>query len=205
MTTTLLRLAVSGVMLFAPMLASQVNAQEPGIAKSAPAPAPASNALDTPGPGCVGKEKLTNKLTPVDLYRGISSCIEQEKFEPGVFMYAMAGAYGRFDTLRVADESAHQAAKILPMLAFESGSKDKVAAFKAQVGQILGNDAKRAGYCSEVERIGPPAYFPSYMVQHGLGAVTGAKNGEAALVPSFNPEIAWKKAVVGYLQCPPLK
>ena len=201
MTTILLRFAVAGVMLFAPMLALQVNAQEPGTAKSAPA----SNALDAAGPGCVGKEKLTNKLTPVDLYRGISSCIEQEKFEPGVFMYAMAGAYGRFDTLRVADESAHQAAKILPMLAFESGNKDKVAAFKAQVGQILGDDAKRAGYCSEVERIGPPAYFPSYMVQHGLGAMTGAKNGEAALVPSFNPKVAWKEAVLGYLQCPPLK
>jgi hypothetical protein len=168
-------------MLFAPMLALQVNAQEPGTAKSAPA----SNALDAAGPGCVGKEKLTNKLTPVDLYRGISTCIEQENFEPGVFMYAMAGAYGRFDTLRVADESAHQAAKILP--------------------QILGNDAKRASYCSEVERIGPPAYFPSYMVQHGLGALTGAKNGEAALVPSFNREVAWKQAVMGYLQCPPLK
>jgi hypothetical protein len=188
-------------MLFTPMLALQVNAQEPGTAKSALA----SNALDASGPGCVAKEKLTNKLTPVDLYRGISTCIEQENFEPGVFMYAMAGAYGRFDTLRVADESAHQAAKILPLLAFDSGNKDKIAAFKAQVGQILGNDAKRASYCSEVERIDPPDYFPSYMVQHGLGALTGAKTGEAALVPSFNPEVAWKQAVVGYLQCPALK
>jgi len=58
-------------MLFASMLALQVNAQEPAIAKFAPA----SNVIDAAGPGCGGKEKLTNKLTPVDLYRGISSCI----------------------------------------------------------------------------------------------------------------------------------
>lgn len=150
---------------------------------------------------CLDRDNLSNKLSPFDLYKSIASCIASENFEPAVFMYAMAGAFGRFDTLRVADKSAHQATKVLPMLTFGSLPKDKVSAFQARVRKTFGDDSTRGQYCAEIERIGPPDYFPSYMLQHGMGAFTGA-NGKQPFVVPFDAKAAWPRAVKDYLQCP---
>lgn len=150
---------------------------------------------------CLDKSKLSSKPNPSDLWKSIASCISSESYDEAVFMYAMAGTFGRFDTLRVADKSAHQATKVLPMLAFGTLQKDKVAAFQARVQQILGNDSIRATYCAEIESFGPPNYFPSYMLQHGLGATSDSNNSQPFVVP-FDPKAAWPKAVKEYLQCP---
>lgn len=150
---------------------------------------------------CLDKGDLNNKLSPFDLYKSIAICIDSEKFEPAVFMYAMAGAFGRYDTLRVADKSAHLAAKALPMLTFGSLPKEKVNAFQTLVKKTLGNDSTRGEYCAKITRIGPPDYFPSYMLQHGLGAFTGINNNQQFVI-SFDPNAAWPQAVKDYLQCP---
>jgi hypothetical protein len=164
-------------------------------------PALGANVANESAVLCLDKSKLSNKLSPFDLWKSIASCISSESYDQGVFMYAMAGAFGRFDTLRVADESAHQATKALPMLAFGSLPKDKVAAFKARVQQTLGNESTRKTYCVEVERLGPPDYYPSYMIQHGLGALSGANSNKPFVVP-FEPKVAWPRAVKEYLRCP---
>jgi len=150
---------------------------------------------------CLDKSKLSSKLNPFDLWKSIASCISSEQYDEAVFIYAMTGAFGRFDTLRVADKSAHQATKVLPMLTFGTLQKDKVAAFQARVQQTLGNDSIRATYCTEIESFGPPDYFPSYMLQHGLGAISGANDSQPFVVP-FDPKSAWPQAVKEYLQCP---
>ena len=150
---------------------------------------------------CLDKSKLNSKLSPFDLWKSIATCISSENYDQGVFIYAMAGAFGRFDTLRVADKSGHQAAKALPMLVFGSLPKDKVAAFQAHVQQTLGNESTRKTYCAEIESFGPPDYFPSYMIQHGLGAFTGANSNKPFVVP-FEPKVVWPEAVKEYLLCP---
>lgn len=150
---------------------------------------------------CLDKSKLSGKMSPLDLWKSIASCISSENYDQGVFMYAMAGAFGRFDALRVADQSAHQATKVLPMIVFGSLPKDKVEAFQARVQQTLGDELTRKTYCAEIESLGPPDYFPSYMIQHGLGAFTGASGDQSFVVP-FEPKVVWPQAVKEYLLCP---
>lgn len=153
--------------------------------------------------GCVGTEKLENKFTPADLYQAIPACTKQGKYKEGVVLFALAGAYGRFDTLRVTDQSAHQAVTVLSMQAFRAMSPGQQNEFKESVSNTIGNSDGLAAVCKEIARIGPPNYFPRYMIQHGMGAFTktGADDG---LVKNFNTSAAWKQSLETYLQCPNL-
>jgi hypothetical protein len=151
---------------------------------------------------CITQDKLTNKFSPLELWKNIAICIDQEKYDAGVFMYALAGVYGRFDIQRVADQSAHQASKVLPMMVFDSGNKAKVAAFKEKIGQTLGNDQLRTRFCKDIAQMGLPDYYPTYMTQHGLQAASGRSSVDQVLVPNFNSSVAMKEALSGYLMCP---
>jgi len=116
-------------------------------------------------------------------------------------MFALAGAFGSFDMQRVVDESGHQVVKILPMAVYLSLPQDKVSAFQSLVSKTLEDDAKRLVYCKEVARIGHPDYFPSYMVQHGIGSFAGARRVQPLVTP-FDADAAWARAVKQYLLCP---
>ena len=152
--------------------------------------------------GCVDKYQLNNKVTPADLFKGLSLCIQQGNFDPGVFMFAIAGVYARFDTFRVSDITAHDAAKILPIVTFNSLDAQKASLFKARVGQVLGDNNARATICYDINRIGPPDYFPRYMLQHGTVAINDKNQKSNALVTPFDMQSAWKQALDGYLHCP---
>src|SRR5687767_15441799 len=65
--------------------------------------------------GCADPGKITNEHTPADLYMGLGQCLEEGDLEGGVLLFALAGVYGRYDTLRVSDPSAHQAITVLRM------------------------------------------------------------------------------------------
>lgn len=170
-----------------------------------PANAPQANPLASASQGqqveCLDKTRLTKKMSPMELWASIASCVSSERYDDGVFIYALAGAYGAFDHQRVADASAHQVSQLLPMLAFASMSDKKVTAFEARKSQLLEDESRRAVYCKDIARLGPPDYYPAYMVQHGLGAVNGADASRALVVP-FDAKAAWAKAVAQYLECP---
>jgi hypothetical protein len=152
-------------------------------------------------PNCIEKDGLSNKLSPVVLWKSIVACIVSGYDEVAIYTYALAGAFARFDTMRVADRTAHQAAQAVPMLAFSLLPKEQVAKFQARVQQTLESEETRKAYCSEIESLGPPDYVPNYMLQHGLGAFPGANNKEPFVVP-FDPKAAWPMAVTEYLLCP---
>ena len=151
--------------------------------------------------GCIGPENLSNKFTPSDLYKAVSVCAKQGKNKEGALIFALAGAYGRFDTLRVSDKSAHQAVTVLKMQAFGGMAPDQQNAFKESVSKTVGNPDGLATACKEIKRIGPPNYYPRYMIQHGMGAFT--KTGtDDGLVKEFNAPAAWKQSLDTYLHCP---
>jgi TPR repeat protein len=158
---------------------------------------------------CIGRDGLGNQLTPVELYKDVASCIDQEKYDDGLFLFALAGAYGRFDILRVKDATAHGVVGFLPGMFFNQLDKTKVAAFQDRVKQMSGNDSLKAKYCSDLESMSPPQYFPTYMISHGLAATANALGaplpgnspGDNPLVSPFDAPKAWKQAVDEYLQC----
>ena len=185
----------------------RIGAQRPA---SASPPATPVNAAQANPPAsasqgqqveCLDKTRLTNKMSPMELWASIASCVSSERYDDGVFIYALAGAYGAFDHQRVADASAHQVSQLLPMLAFASMPDKKVTAFEARKSQLLEDESRRAVYCKDIARLGPPDYYPTYMVQHGLGVVNGADASRALVVP-FDAKAAWAKAVAQYLECP---
>ena len=153
--------------------------------------------------GCVGTEKLGNKFTPADLYKAVPACAKQGKYKEGAILFALAGTYGRFDTLRVTDKSAHQAVTILKMQMASAMPSDQQNAFKESVRRTTGNPDGLAAACKEIARIGPPNYYPRYMIQHGMSAFTKA-GVDDGLVKDFNTSVAWKQSLDTYLHCPNL-
>ena len=158
---------------------------------------------------CLERDGLGNQLTPVELYKDVASCIDQEKYDDGLFLFALAGAYGRFDILRVKDATAHGVVGFLSGMFFNQLDKTKVAAFQDRVKQMNGNDSLKAKYCSDLESMSPPDYFPVYMISHGMVATANAMGvslpgnnpGDNPLVTPFDAPKAWKQAVDEYLQC----
>jgi hypothetical protein len=151
--------------------------------------------------GCVDSGELKNVYSAADLYKGLAKCINDEAYERGVLLFAMAGVYGRYDTLRVADQTAHQATTVLGMTYLQPLDEARRLAFQAKMKEILGTPDGLERVCSELRKIGAPAYFPSYMIQHGMGAVLG-DTSKGLLIDGFDSESAWKKSLDSYLHCP---
>jgi hypothetical protein len=151
--------------------------------------------------GCVDSGGLKNVYSSADLYKGLAKCIKDGAYERGVLLFVLAGVYGRYDTLRVADQTAHQATTMLRMTYFDSSDQSKKLAFFDKLKVALGTPEGLKAICSEVRKIGAPTYFPRYMIQHGLGAVLG-DTSKGGLIDSFDSESAWEKSLDSYLHCP---
>ena len=151
--------------------------------------------------GCAGLGSIRNTYSPADLYRGIPKCVEQRDFEAGIFLFALAGVYGRYDSLRVADRSAHQAVTVLRMkYVDELPEGDKKALFE-RLRAIADNPGRLSNLCARIREVGTPNYYPRYMVQHGMGAFLGNPTKDG-LVAEFDSLTAWEKALDSYLHCP---
>lgn len=114
---------------------------------------------------------------------------------------ALAGTYGYYEALRVADSTAHDAQSILAQRSLSSLDNTQMEAFKQELKTTLGNPDKFPALCDEILRFGPPQYYPRYMIQHGMNAIAGGKP-EDELVKDFDSDMAWKTSLDGYLHCP---
>jgi len=158
------------------------------------------NLESTNNVGCVGQDKLNRKFTSADLYRAAATCAQRGMNKEGAFLGALAGAYGYFDTLRVADKSAHGAPVILRMTALDSLDEQKRIAFQASMKAAYSDPVAHAEICNGIIHIGPPDYFPRYMIQHGIKVLTDANVGNG-LVEGFDANAAWSRALGSYLHC----
>jgi hypothetical protein len=150
---------------------------------------------------CIVAGKLSNKDTPADLYPAVMQCLNEAKYERAVFIYALAGVYARFDAMRVADETAHDAATVFLSRMTKGVPRAKLKQFDEVKEKTLGDQGKLAEICTRIRQIGPPEYYPRYMVQHGMQAFTGFKTPKG-LVPDFDAGKAWTGSLRSYLHCP---
>ena len=187
--TVLLGTTVAFALGVGPVAAQVTNYQTPG------------NLEATSPLGCVSLSKVTDQLTPADIYPGMAACIKLGENQKAALLFAVAGAFGYFDGLRVADPSARQAASVVEMNAVSDLTTEQKLAFKKVLFATL--DSNSAGFksvCSAVGRLGPPKYFPTYMVQHGMSAfLGGSRHG---LNPNFDPTQGWRTSVTSFLHCP---
>lgn len=150
--------------------------------------------------GCIDSTMASNTYTPADLYQGVAACVSADDLESGAVLYALAGAYGRFDTLRVTDRSAHQAIPVLQMQALGTLPKERADRFRKTIMTMTEDPARLQALCIEIRRIGSPDYVPRYMVQHGMGAFSA--NGGSGLDEAFDATAGWEQALSSYLHCP---
>lgn len=153
--------------------------------------------------GCVNSAELSNQDTPADLFKGLANCIDSGAHDDGLLMLALAGVYGRYDTLRVTDVSAHQAITVLKLTYVASRDEAKKKSFSEYAAKAFRDPGNLARICDQVQRLGPPAYYPRYMIQHGLQAFT-PNAAEDGLAKDFDAPAAWKKSLDSYLHCPNL-
>jgi hypothetical protein len=186
--------------LVASLLLGAICASPPGIAFAEPPPADASDTTAPPSPlGCVALSSLTTQNTPAELYPGVRTCIQERHFDRALRLFAVAGVYGRFDTLRVVDVSAHAVIPALRRLVFSRLDESLMGEFQG-AGQALSPGSRALGeLCADIRKLGPPTYEPIYMRQHGLGAITGTSGGTPS---GFDPAAAWESSLTGYLNCP---
>lgn len=151
--------------------------------------------------GCASPEQLDDTHTPADLYRGLAACVEEQQYERGVLLFALAGTYGRYDTLRVADRTAHQAVVVLHMNHFDTLDDSDRQQFSETLKRTVADPVELDKLCNEIRGIGAPTYFPRYMVQHGMAAFQGDLANDG-LVEGFDAEAAWNDSLVSYLHCP---
>lgn len=150
---------------------------------------------------CVGPDGLSRKFTPPDMYRAAAICAQQDMNKEGTFLVALAGAYGKFDTLRVADKTAHNAPNISRMTSFASLDANKISTLQANMKATFSDPAALAAICNDVIRIGPPDYFPRYMIQHGMGVFIQDPKAGNGLVDGFDASAAWSQTLGSYLHC----
>lgn len=136
------------------------------------------------------------------IYAGMLTCIEEDKIEKAARMFAVAGLYGQFDERRVTDTSAHQAIPMLLMHLLEPVSEEKKNRFQEIVSaQLARGSSELKSLCQSIRKLGPPDYFPRYMIQHGLKAFL-PEDGTDGLQKDFNAETAWHASLDAYLHCP---
>ena len=148
---------------------------------------------------CVDISTLTTRTTPVEMYSAVHKCIDDHQYDKASRLFAVAGVYGRFDTQRVADESAHQILPALRAGLFSQLDEESKRAFQDAAKPYSAGASGLTDLCAQIRKLGPPSYEPTYMTSHGLSATTGTGGG---LIPGFDAAKAWQFSLTNYLNCP---
>jgi hypothetical protein len=154
------------------------------------------------GARCSSLDSTARHRTPVDLYGSLAACVKEGKYDVAVVTFALAGAYGRFDTYRVADETAHQAVGILKDFALQSVPTENRDAFQAAVTKVANDPVRLRQLCASVSTVGYPLYEPIYMRNHGLAAFIGPNTTSSPSNAIADSQEMWRKALGSYLNCP---
>ena len=124
----------------------------------------------------------------------MEACARADRPGDAFFLYAVAGTSARFDSLRVADRTAHQAQQIVLMRHHDVVPAPQWDRVSEIMRAVIGDPAEFATFCTRVRAAGPPTYYPSYMIQHGLG-------GSTPIVEGFDAAASWETAITQYLHC----
>lgn len=143
-------------------------------------------------------------MTPVDLYSMSGQCIQGGDYADALAFFALAGADIRYDRSRVADPSTGDTGSVLAMRTFQSLPTSARKEFGDVIHAVVADKPAAEQLCRQVQEIGPPAYYPEYMIMHGMNAVTAGLTRTPVpqeLLPVPDPSGTWKTIITGYLHC----
>lgn len=154
--------------------------------------------LESPQPlACVPLSEVTAEHNPVDLIAGVAQCIEQENYPQAAELYTLAMTYGFYDTLRVSDQTAHQALMVVRMNAFTKAQQSELVKLQDAIAARL----EAPELCEQLQAIGKPQYHPDYMIEHGMEAFSAMPEEKGGLVADFDAQAAWQHALQTVPKC----
>jgi len=157
------------------------------------------NLAPTHNIGCLPISEMQNAYTPADAALAFQRCLVEENLADAAAMYYFIMAYGDYDKSRVADISAKQAIGALLYPITAGVSPEILEETNAELSKLKDQGSLiNSGFCREIVRIGPPDYFPSYMVQHGMAVITGSI--DEPLLADFDGTEKWAE-VLSRLKC----
>lgn len=196
--------ALLAVSLAAMALCSLALAQTPPATAQPPAGITAEQqrvVAAVKGVGCIPLDQANNTMAPPRLFGGVVQCLASGDYDKAARLSALAGIYLHFDVARVSDRTAGGVAGALPMLATSGASAGQKEGFEQGLHKLKNDPAQLQAVCNEVERIGMPSYYPTYMIAGGMGAFIGKPKG-GPLKQNFDAPGTWSKLQASYLQCP---
>jgi len=157
--------------------------------------------LESPKPcGCIELSEVTNENNPADILTGMGKCIEIKQYEKAARLFAIAGVYGKYDSYRIKDKSAHQALLVLQQNILLNLDENAQTNLINCIKKELKSGSKELNViCQTIQKVGIPNYYPKYMIQHGIQAFT--ENGGNGLITEFNSAESWNLALKSYLHC----
>ena len=151
--------------------------------------------------GCISIEKVRSTYTAADLYRSTRQCLDADQYTLAAPLLALAGGYGRFDAMRIADKTAGQGITILTMNVGDGLTDSQKQEFLAAIKELHDNPERHARLCAHIARIGPPSYIPVYLIVHGLGLRGNERSDANGLDPDFDSAKVWSRILSEGLLC----
>ena len=148
-------------------------------------------------PGCVTMSEAVTSLTPADLALGILECYRNDDVNKALDMFWVMKIRGFFDAKRVNDASAGAAMGMLQAELFGITGEN----FLIEMQNLLDQDNATFfnRLCTTMKALGPPDYYPKYMILHGMNAFLGIEGD--GLKPDFNIDVEWNKVIQTDLDC----
>lgn len=150
---------------------------------------------------CIDLAQASRDDPPPNLYTGIVKCITSDRPDQAAALFVLASVTARFDALRVVDPTVAGGTQILIMRAFEPLTEAQRDAFGAAMDRLRADPARWSSVCAELRRLGPPRYFPRYLVLHGMRAFTAPNPLEGAMKPDFDLDAKWSEVLVQNVKC----
>src|SRR6185437_12039993 len=144
------------------------------------------------GPRCMSLAEITPNMMPQTLYASVRQCILVGRMQDASDVFRLAGLFWRFDAERVSDETAHGAGQVIIMNMVNSLPPDPRQQFAKFTQKMERDEANLRDIVKDARRLGPPKYYPSYMILHGVGL---PGNAAEQLKPNFNAQQIWQDLV----------
>lgn len=148
---------------------------------------------------CVAAEEVSALSTAADVAAGALRCLKKKRYDDAAELIFVASAYANFDTRRVVDRSAHVAQQTLFSETFSGQSQDKMAGMFQAIEALSPENPRHVEICQHLEAIGPPTYFPKYMIAHGMAVFTDP--AAPKLVEPFDASSAWSASLTEFANC----
>lgn len=150
-------------------------------------------------PGCRALSGYGPEVPPPVLARGIRNCIAEARFAEAVEVFVGFNSHLLFDQQRVRDVTAHVAVQDLNRIALEGLKPEERAAMRA-ILERFGDpgDPVHVSICAAVAERGTPGYVPLYMIGRGANPL---KSEDDWRTPGFDPQAAWRRALVEINGC----